>query len=511
MAVKNYGGFGSGFAQGFGLVQNFYDAQDTKQYREQKRADDLKRDELTADYRASRLQSDADFREAEAQRRSNESLATTAYRTQELTGRLDNEARDDKRASRELDFKVSPDNPVNMRAQRELLTAQRAARLDDAFDTKINAADRVNTIYELASSGRALDQDDLANIEQLVSSNSGTLFDVNSMVDYVSQQSAQEILAYNDQLARGGQAKMSDSTIEAYSRTLGIGRTAALGRRVDASFSNAPDYMKDGNHVVSGQGLYSVDATANRAGQASVNGVLYVNVENQKTGEVYPYFPPVTSGRTPYSTEAIDLDLSKVNPAAMAGGYMSTQVGPVIKPVVRQAKILSMFGDRDKRTDGVAEFNQAVDDRLKIVRQAIQGGGNPSAYVIYMNESESNALLGKQMSEQQVAEIRSRIEDNILFGTTRTPPQQFVREWLNETSQKINKISVASLREKGFEFANSDFNDEGVEVTLGKLLNEGQGLSSEKPQQVSEYNGIASDPQALVKKLIELGHIRRSR
>ena len=35
MAVKNYGGFGSGFAQGFGLVQNFYDAQDTKQYREQ--------------------------------------------------------------------------------------------------------------------------------------------------------------------------------------------------------------------------------------------------------------------------------------------------------------------------------------------------------------------------------------------------------------------------------------------------------------------------------------------
>lgn len=511
MAVKNYGGFGSGFAQGFGLVQNFYDAQDTKQYREQKRVDDLKRDELTADYRARRLESDADFREAEGQRRSNEALATTAYRTAELTARAADDLRDDNRAKRELDFKVSPDNPVNMKAKTGLLGAQRDARLDTAFEDRIGAAGRVNTIYELASSGRALDQDDLTNIEQLISSNSGTLFDVNSMVDYVSQNASQEILAYNDQLARGGQAKMSDSTIEAYSRTLGIGRTAALGRRVDASFSNAPDYMKDGNHVVSGQGLYSVDATANRAGQANVNGVLYVNVENQETGEVYPYFPPVTSGRTAYSTEAIDLDLSKVNPAAMAGGYMSTRVGPVIKPVVRQAKILSMFGDRDKRTDGVAEFNKAVDDRLKIVRQAIQGGGNPSAYVIYMNESESNSLLGKQMSEQQVAEIRSRIEDNILFGTTRTPPQQFVREWLNETSQEINQISVAGLREKGFEFASSGFNEEGAEVTLGQLINNGEGLSSELPQQVSEFNGIASDPTALVKKLLELDLIRRSK
>ena len=326
MAVKNYGGFGSGFAQGFGLVQNFYDAQDTKQYREQKRVDDLKRDELTADYRASRLESDANFREAEAKRRSNETLATTAYRTAELTARSANEERDDTRANRELDFKESPDNPVNMNAKRELLTAQRDARLDSAFDTKIDAADRVNTIYELASSGRDLDQSDLANIDELVSSNSGTLFDVNSMVDYVSQQNSQEILAYNDQLARGGKAEMSDSTIEAYSRTLGTGRTAALCRRVDASFSNAPDYMKDGNHVVSGQGLYSVDATANPAGGVSANGVLYVNVENQKTGEVYPYFPPVTSGRTPYSTEAIDLDLGKVNPAAMAGGYMQPRL-----------------------------------------------------------------------------------------------------------------------------------------------------------------------------------------
>ena len=76
------------------------------------------------------------------------------------------------------------------------------------------------------------------------------------MVDYVSQQNSQEILAYNDQLARGGPAKMSDSTIEAYSRTLGIENCCYIGRRVDDSFKNAPDYMKDGNHVVSGQGLY---------------------------------------------------------------------------------------------------------------------------------------------------------------------------------------------------------------------------------------------------------------
>ena len=518
MAVRDYGGFSSGFAQGFGLIQNFYDTQDKKRFREQQRQDELRRDELTAEYRAQRLASDTEFRESEAERRSRESLATTLYRTEQQRFQAANEARDDARAQEELDFKRSPDNPVNMRAKIDFMAAERERRADENFTKRIEAAGNADEVYKLVTSGRALSGDDLSRVESLVQENKGTLFDIESMVDYVSQNSAQEILAFNQELAQGGSPQMSDAATEAYSRTLGIGKTAAVGRLVDDTFTNAPDYMKDGSHVVSGQGLYRVEGVSAAGGSApTATATMYVNVLNQKTGEVYPYFPPLTPGRTPFSTEPLNIPLEQANPAAMAGGYMATQVGPVIKPVVRQARIQRIFGDQEKRTDGVAEFNKAVDDRLKIVRQAIQGGGNPSAYVIYMNKAEASSLLGKQLTEQQVAEIRMRIEDNLLFGTTRTPPQQFVREWLESTSSDINEISVTGLRDQGFEFTDENLNkkDRGQftqqEVTLGQLLNEGRGLSSDNPQQVSEYNGIASDPKALAERLIELGLIRRTR
>ena len=113
MAVRNYGGFGQGLAQGFGLVQGIYDRQDRKDLAERQLEADAARDEATARYRQQDLLGNQQYREDQAQRASDERIATAGFRKQSLQFDAANQARDDARDAADLAWDKNPENPKN--------------------------------------------------------------------------------------------------------------------------------------------------------------------------------------------------------------------------------------------------------------------------------------------------------------------------------------------------------------------------------------------------------------
>ena len=510
MAVRNYGGFGQGLAQGFGLVQSIYDRQDRKDLAEQRLEADARRDADTAKYRADKLEADATFREQEAQRDADAANLTQLYRTASLGFQAADKERDDKRAADELAWKKNPDNPTNRNALANLLAAQTESDRDNAYNDRVEKASALNQIYNIYQSGTEPTPDQLEDISKLMEKTKGSMFDAAEMVSFVNQRAGQEIQAFNQQLATGAETQMSGNLTRAYDRALGISKTAAIGKRVNDSFLNAPDYMKDGKHTVVGQMLYEVKAAQGQPAapgsqpDVDVTGTMAVLVRNERTGKTFPYFPPITDGRAPYQTEGTKFKFGEATQGAMAGSYMNSEVGSRIKPLVRRARIIERFGDRDKRTDGTAAFNQAVDAQTKIAVGAIQGGGSPSAYVQYITSEEASGLLNKTLSEQQVAMIRSRVEDNLLFDTVATPPQEFINDWLNQTAQDLSEVDITSLKTKReFTPAYANLVDE-EKITLGDLVD----FSNASPQTISQYAGLVDNPKALADYLQKMEFIQ---
>ena len=509
MAVRNYGGFGQGLAQGFGLVQGIYDRQDRKDLAERQLEADAARDEATARYRQQDLLGNQQYREDQAQRASDERIATAGFRRQSLQHDAADQARDDKQDADELAWKKNPNNPTNQNATANLIAAERERDRDIAYAGRVNKAGALNKIYNYYQSGTEATPEQLAEISELMTETEGSMFDAAEMVSFVNQRAGQEIQAFTQQLATGVETQMSPTLTRAVDRSMGISKTAALGKRVDDTFVNAPAYMKDGNHTIVGQMLYKVNATQGQPvapgsqPDVDVTGTMAVLARNERTGKTFPYFPEITDKRAPYQTEAAVFKFGEAAQGTMAGAYMNAEVGPKIKPLARRSRILTRFGDPEKRTDGTAAFNQAVDEQVKIVRQAIQGGGSPSAYVMYVSGDEAAPMLNKTMTEQQVAMVRSRVEDNLLFDTVATPPQQFVNDWLNQTSQDLSALDITSLKEqRTFTAAHSNLQD-ADKITLGDLVD----FSNASPQVISNYAGIVENPRQLAAYLKEMGFI----
>ena len=521
MAVRNYDGFGQGLAQGFGLVQSAFDRRDKKELAQQRLEADARRDADTAKFRSDKLAGDQAFREAEAERAADAATLTAEFRSRSLGYDEDAKRRDEQREADELAWKQSPRNPVNVRAGFEAAAAEDTLNQAKAYDERVAAAGRADEAYKIATSGMPLDADAIARIGEIADQNAGTMFDFDQLVDYVGQSAGQDIQSFNEQLAnpRPNQGKpgfaaieMSYDMVRAYDRTLNLGKTTAVGRRIDDRFKNAPDYMKGGNYVVVRQGLHSVQAVPQQGGAPTATGKLYVVVRNQENGEEDIYFPPITANRLPHQTQATDFTFEEISQAAAGGAYMANTVGRQMREQVRAARIQKKYGDRKNNTDGTAAFNEAVDRQAEAVRKAIQGGEGLSGVQIFLSDQEASDMKSRNVSEQDMALIRDRVGDNILFGTTRTPEVQVVSEYVNRTATSLSGIKLAPLLEQGFEVVpKGNTTLEGDNLTLGDVLEaHNLGLSNQNPKDVLEYNHASKSPKRLVQYLLSKNLIRIS-
>lgn len=86
----------------------------------------------------------------------------------------------------------------------------------------------------------------------------------------------------------------------------------SIGRTVDSSFVNAPDWVqRRGDLQVNSQVLYRLKACTSDRGGSHIIGDLFV-WEKDDNGMEYPYYPPVTAARNRTDGKALSFQLDEV-------------------------------------------------------------------------------------------------------------------------------------------------------------------------------------------------------
>jgi hypothetical protein len=500
MAVRNYGGFGAGLAQGFGLVQGVQDRFDRNELAKDTLEAKVASDEATADFRTKQLGLQAEENQLRILSAAATAQATADNRKLTLDETIRRNKAEETLKSEKQAFEQDPNNPANVKLQLENDQRQ-------SYGKKVEQAGTLDTLYRTLTSTEDYTPDTLRQVNELVTSLEGGIFDVGDMVSNKQTEGAQAIKAFTYNLSQDPTAQMTDDVTDAYGRALNLNRSANIGRNIGAEWSNAPEWIReDGNYKVSKIALANVRGNGvqpnpSNPGQQDVmlSATVYVEATNALTGDVQVYEAPLTGNRAITDGEAVAIQLSQVQEVAAAGHYMSGSISPQIRNGVRRARILQRFGDSDGDgigSDGQAEFAKAVDDKVEIVRRAIQNGDN-NTFINLVSSDEANALAGKNLTQQQIDEITARVQENLLFDIDHTPPQQSMRQFFEQTRADLSGLEMPA----GLKY--TDANLQGKDnVTLGDLYD----LTNN--QMVSQLNGIADDPKKLFRALKAAGKIK---
>lgn len=489
----NTRGFAEGFTSGFGLVNRVQQQRADQEFRRDQLAAQEQRDADTAAFRTQQLENAAEQARLTAEYRS-DTLANQALRIG-----IEQAA---------LEAKTNPNNPeyIKLMAEADNINAQAKeriskARLTDRYADRVQAAENLNLGTMLALKPELTDQQK-KDFAKLVAANEGTAFDFGEISDYVGGEVATDVSRYLQTVAQGGDPTMSPQVARSFSRALKLKDTAAMGRTIDESFENAPDHLKDGNYVVVDMGLYQPKLVSDpnapvsppmRAPVANqIAGQLYVIAENTTTGDREPYFAPITDNRTTVGGQASTFTIDEIAKVSASQIQMREQLAPIVRQRTREAKILTKFGDIGKMDSGVEAFNNTVNQELDRIIRGLQGGGTPSGLSLLVNPEMAAELRGEQLSPSQTNMLRQAIEDNILFGTTATPPQLEVGQWLQNTKAELKDVPLPGApkgskyqRDASFVMGERERGRDEAR-TLGDLIN-----IDELPEEtVSKLNGL---------------------
>ena len=486
----NTRGFAEGFTSGFGLVNRVQQQRADQDFRRDQLAAQQQRDEATAAFRQQQLENTAE-----------QNRLTAEFRSQQLAGQQAEKAAAD--ANRlemlgiersKLDAMTNPENPTYKKqmAEADNINAQASerkakARVTDRYADRIQYAENLNLGTMLALKPELTDQQKL-DFAKLVAANEGTAFDFGEISDYVGGEVATDVSRYLQTVAQGGDPTMSPQVARSFSRALKLKDTAAMGRTIDENFENAPDHLKDGNYVIVDQGLYQPKLSQD----GSISGQMYVIARNTTTGEEEPYFAPITDNRVSIGGQASTFTVDEVAKVSASQIQMRDQLAPIVRQRTREAKILTKFGDIGKMDSGVEAFNNTVNQELDRVIRGLQGGGTPSGLQLLVSPEMAAELRGEQLTPSQTNMLRQRIEDNILFGTTATPPQFGVGQWLQNTKAELQDVPLPSApkgskyqRDASFVLGERERGRDEAR-TLGDLIN-----IDELPEEtVSKLNGL---------------------
>ena len=489
MALKNYAGFAEGFTGGLNAMGGIIDRKNKKDLQDETLT--LSKEKFAFDQKTTTEELGIKKTSAEALSALNTIKANTAA-LQAQTAASNSETAGVKAATAAAteERKSDPNSPENRKiaaaiAQSE---AQATASASRAKVNQANAESRVNEqnqmnnarlvnqMWEITGGDpeKIYSENELAAVSNIMDNLNGAgLFDLNVMMTDSHQNGQQAIQTFLTDLSSGQNVEMSPEVLTAMTSALGLRSSAAVGRVVDESFVNAPDWMKTGDYRVQRQGLYQVTSGDN----SQISGQLYVMVADGD-GNEYPYFPPLTSGRSMTTGKPVTLDFNQSVQAMAGQSHMMNAVTPRLKRIAREAKIKADFGS-PKGNSGVVSFNETVEKKMAAYNAvATEGNGNNldllGISVPKNPDGSVNATAFKSAKTQ--LELRRAVEERILFKPPSTSDHKTIKELLT-TQEELLRTAVVSSGEGN------------VSTTLGELLNR---ANTERltPQAVSNLTGM---------------------
>jgi len=503
MALNTYGGFAQGFQQGFGLMEGvkgrrlkeeqFENQKEKQGLDEQYRQDTLsfqkEQEQNTQDYRAQ----DLDYKRASAESSASLSAITsqTALINAQTAGvKADTELAKQKQLT-DVNSLASQEKQAGIdKTQAETASKKEATILAGSQRAEHENAGILNRLYKISSGAkdRSLGESELEYFRQGQEDlKGGGRFDLGFILNPSTEDSIGTVRNFVQNLADGSNPEMTPELVGAFDDMLGVGKSAAVGRTLDDTFVNAPDWMKDGNHKIVSQGLHEIGSYDGQ----QFGGTMYVMVKNQKTGDIYPYFPPLTANRSMGDNKALTLSFDEAMQATAGTSHMVRSVAPRIEKHAKEAKIKTIYGD-GKGKSGMDAFGVAVDRRLEQVRKGIQNGASPTS--LPFMEDLTSATVSEKLAFADTDKYRRQIEHEILYGPQNKKQDNVrVSEWFQETSTALNDMPMPN----------------GFKTNLGGVV-KGQWT----PQNVSIlqgfYNpdGTISDEQGLIAQLQALQFIK---
>jgi len=481
MALNSYSGFAEGFHQGFGLMEGVKDRRLKEdmfeQQKEQQGLDNLHRTgEL--DFRKVQETNNQNYRKEDLamKKRAAENSATldeikalTAQLNAEAAGRNaltalekqqqqnDPNSLEYKKLQAEIDYKTAQTN------QQTEVTETAAANRSEYENAVI--LDNLSKLVAQADR-RILTEGEMTKVADYVQVLDGAgRFNVSDIVDPATRRGVDQVRIFMHELAQGRSPELTPALTNTMGQLIGIPKSKSRGMTVDQSFVNAPDWLKNKGYRVVNQGLRSV--SMNQDG--TLGGNLWVQVENAE-GDTQFYFPPYTESRTIGDTTGLNLTYDEAMQAMSGQAYMINSIAPQLEKPVRAARIKAEYG---KSTDpsGRKSFDEAAQKMADSIRIGIQGGGSAPTWLQKLDGSYAPATTaGKTLDKAKSLEIRSHVEDYLLFGErNREPSGTSVDEWVNETKQMLTSApapQVSNANSLG-EIVGDRWNDQNITTLNG--------------------------------------------
>ena len=461
-------GFADGFRSGFGMIN---DVKDREVRRDTLEADKAYKEKTGADLAAYRAE---DLRIKDAAQKSDAGLAGLRASTAQqqalnagVSGQaalLNAETASTKAANEtnpeSIGYKKGLSEIAENNAQEENYRSQA-----DERDQKINreqGALNVQEIYNYAQASQTngLGPEDYQRISSLIDENeSQSSFNLGYLTSPQTARSMASIQTFMGDMASGSNAEMTPELRAAFGGALGLNKSAAIGREIDESFVNAPDWMKGKGLRLKGQGLHEVGSSDGN----NLTGTLYVLAEDGE-GNSFPYFPPLTATRNFADNQPLNLEFGEASQVLAGTAHMIQQIGPKISRDVRAAKIHTMYG-------GNKDFDAAVTAKMETVRKGIQSGASPTQSALYGNIG--GGTVSEKLAFTKTDEYRREIEHEMLFGPSDDTSEQFkISDWFDQTSSALSSaplpkgIKAANLGDL-MSKRNAEFNYQNASILQG--------------------------------------------
>ena len=507
-------GFADGALAGFGAVNKFYGDREDRRLRQQQQDDmtqyradtiGLQRDQLAETVRKNTLADKQSSRTLGIQEQNATTAATNAT-TAEINARAA-EIRA-KTAADEADaINKTRNEKTGLTAEQQAAVDLRNAQADEKkeiarktklINDKIAAAQVLDEINTLLREG-PLTPEASARLTELVqqSRDYGGYMDVGRLVSKHKEEASVTINTLLQNVATNGSTPLTRREIDSIGTTLGLDNSKYVGLIINDNFVNAPDRLKDGNHEVVRSGLFNVQASAadsgnpqaQTTGELSFTGRMYVLTRNRKTGEIEPYFAPLTEFRDPTSGKGLNLVIGAFGDTHFGQEHMrqSLMANPSFQESVKAALISNKYGN-DSDPSGNVRFDKQVDEVLaQIEKNRENGTGELIMETGYILEGEDPIL----MAENNVATLRARIEDRKLGIDA--PSVRLVDNWLEQ-----NREALAAFPLSGTVIStNGSLRDRGgiVSKTLGEKLTDLQSRDTADPNMITRLSSLFDPPR----------------
>ena len=446
MAIGNVQGFSQGFTQGFGLVnqlqqQKRRDELDRERLRvQEKQADELmkfrqQQAEDTATYRAQAAADTAEYREGMLDiSKAREERLAEQDKIRDETNRINAEAVAEREKRLSAQAEVERKDKESLMAKRDVETQKTQLETRQS-----QAAITLGQIYDIVQRPGRVSQEEIAQFDQLVADSGESLtgFNVAAITSNYAKEAEGVFPALLERVAQGQSFELDAREKDVMGTLFGIDGAQYVGKRVQNTnlMVNLPNELKGKRLTIQSVGLHEVNLSPSQVqGQAApdITAQLAVVVKDEDTGDIIPYFPPLTAYRDPTTSEPVRLSLDEATQVAYAFTYMRRELGqdPVFKDRVRSALIRNKFGSEK-------EFQEQLRLQLKNYSDIAASGKTTDPYGIV-----APGETVQQLTIEQNDLLRQRLEDKLLHGVSARPRSMDVDAWVEREAADIAAFKI---------------------------------------------------------------------